>query len=322
MGKLELKLFHSLWGKLNNPLTGGTSSYEACVAALGQRKYTGFEVPLACALDLGKDKFDGERLSHNLDWIAMVFTDGPACPGWEGRHPGFTAPDLCYGSVAKQVKTFQEQVEESLNWNPIRINCHAGNDYWSDAQKHEFFNTVLPWLEQFDTDVTFETHRMRILYSPWETRKLIQVLCKSHNIKLCADYSHFVNVAECHPSFTPLQDVFQFLNPYVKHIHARVGFEEGPQVNDPRDPKWASHVEGHLTQWEDIWRYHEKQGEKFVTVCTEHGPKDYQHSMPYTHEDLAGNWQVNDWVGEQVRARFESGTWRQENLDKATTHPL
>jgi hypothetical protein len=44
--------------------------------------------------------------------------------------------------------------------------------------------------------------------------------------------------------------------------------------------------------------------------------------MPYTQEDLAGNWQVNDWVGERVRERFESGTWRQENLDKATTHPL
>lgn len=267
-------------------------------------------------MDIGKDSFESERKKHSLDWIAQVFTDGPNTPGWNGRHAGFTKSEACYNPIAMHVKIFQEQVEESMKWDALKINCQAGCDYWTPEEANEFFGAVLPWIDQFDTPVTFETHRGKTLYSPWVTRNYVQQWSETMDIKLCADYSHYVNVAECHPSFKPLQDVFQFLNPYVKHIHARVGFEEGPQVNDPRDPKWASHVEAHMGVWEDIWRHHEKRGEKYVTVTPEHGPQDYQHCMPYTQEDLAGNWQVNDWVGERIRERFDSGNWRGEPIPK------
>jgi hypothetical protein len=36
------------------------------------------------------------------------------------------------------------------------------------------------------------------------------------------------------------------------HIHARVGFEEGPQVNNPSAPEWKSTLNRHLDIWESV----------------------------------------------------------------------
>ncbi|HAS19048.1 MAG TPA: xylose isomerase, partial [Flavobacteriaceae bacterium] len=38
----------------------------------------------------------------------------------------------------------------------------------------------------------------------------------------------------------------------TEHVHARVGFEEGPQVNDPQAPEWKKALERHLNLWETI----------------------------------------------------------------------
>jgi len=51
---------------------------------------------------------------------------------------------------------------------------------------------------------------------------------------LCADLSHFVVVTETHPADWKLTEAIDALADRVIHIHARVGYEEGPQVNDPR----------------------------------------------------------------------------------------
>ena len=148
------------------------------------------------------------------------------------------------------------------------------------------------------------------MYSPWISKDYVSKY--GGQLKICADYSHFVNVSESHPSSAPLQDVFQRLNPYVYHTHARVGFEEGPQVNDPRAPEWKSHLDSMLDVWADIFRHAEKRGDKFVTVCSEHGPRMYQHTMPYTQEHLADNWQINNYIGHKVKEMFESGSWRKD----------
>ena len=66
---------------------------------------------------------------------------------------------------------------------------------------------------------------------------------------LCADLSHFVVVTETHPADWKLTEAIDALADRVIHIHARVGYEEGPQVNDPRvsiqsktkAPEWEDH---------------------------------------------------------------------------------
>ena len=49
-------------------------------------------------------------------------------------------------------------------------------------------------------------------------------------MKLCADYSHFAVVTAAACDDRELNAVLALLAPRVRHIHARVGFIQGPQA--------------------------------------------------------------------------------------------
>jgi hypothetical protein len=93
-------------------------------------------------MDIGKNSFESERKKHSLDWIAQVFTDGPNSPGWNGRHAGFTKSEACYNPIAMHVKIFQEQIEESMKWHALQINCQ-GNPIENLVSKHNSWLRLL-----------------------------------------------------------------------------------------------------------------------------------------------------------------------------------
>ena len=64
--------------------------------------------------------------------------------------------------------------------------------------------------------------------------------------------------------------------PRFRHIHMRVGYDHGPQVPDPRAPKWLPYTEGHERWWDAIHKAAEARGDTEVTVTTEFGPPNYQ----------------------------------------------
>ena len=38
----------------------------------------------------------------------------------------------------------------------------------------------------------------------------------------------------------------------TEHIHARVGFAEGPQISDPRSPEWVTEMSAFTSWWQRI----------------------------------------------------------------------
>ena len=172
------------------------------------------------------------------------------------------------------------------------VNVHGGRDFFSAAEVNEYFSGFLEMERRYHPlPIAHETHRSRILYSPWVVGPILD---KFPSLKLVADLSHFVCVAECIFDCKQLDDVVSRLAANVVHIHARVGFEEGkgtksvciiprfliphpffskgPQViplliffsfsfivfsikvADPRDPRWLKHVEHHEMWWKMIFR--------------------------------------------------------------------
>ena len=76
--------------------------------------------------------------------------------------------------------------------------------------------------------------------------------------------------------FQDLTAVIEAMAPRFRHIHMRVGYDHGPQVPDPRAPKWLPYTEGHERWWDAIHRAAEARGDTEVTVTTEFGPPNYQ----------------------------------------------
>lgn len=80
------------------------------------------------------------------------------------------------------------------------------------------------------------------------------------------------------------------------HIHARVGYEEGPQVSDPRAPEWERHLANHLRLWQRIIDHHRSSGSALLTITPEFGPPNYMHTLPFTNKPVADTWKVNVYM--------------------------
>lgn len=85
------------------------------------------------------------------------------------------------------------------------------------------------------------------------------------------------------------------------HIHARVGYEEGPQVPDPRAPEWRGHVDRHLEIWRRIAEVRRRDGSARLTVTPEFGPPNYMHTSPFSKEPVADAWEVNVYMRDMLR---------------------
>lgn len=239
---------------------------------------------------------------HNFAFIPTLFSSGDIVPGasWINA-PGHPPSGP---TVSDHIAVMRAQLKDisSGDWgNVLFANSHTGSDSFTAAEANELFAAVTAAAKEFGCTVHHESHRARILYSPWVSR---DILPANPDLTLTADLSHWTVVSEAGPTNPTLDGFVRSIAHRFRHIHARIGYEEGPQVTDPAAPEWAAHVEGFLSWWEAIWAAAAARGDEYFTVVPEHGPPGYQHTMPYTHMPLADIWRVNHWVAQRVAKRY------------------
>jgi sugar phosphate isomerase/epimerase len=183
---------------------------------------------------------------------------------------------------------------------PLYINCHSGKDYFTAAQNQSFIDHTNAVAAQTGILICHETHRSRMLYSAPLTRQFLEA---NKDLYLTADFSHWCNVHESLLQDQP--ETMQLAISRTRHIHARIGHAEGPQVSDPRAPEWADAVKAHLSWWDAIVAAAKQRGER-LTVLTEAGPPDYMPTMPYSRKPLADQWAVNVHMMQLLRKRYAS----------------
>lgn len=266
------------------------------LAVLLQLGYDGVEVPVKLPMTIGMKTFKTMLDDHGLGAVVIAFTDGPVAPGGEMMGVMDDAPPVGPG-VKNHLDVWKHQIDAAHELDPVVINSHSGNDYWSTDEADEFFTAAMA----YDDTVLHETHRKRYLHSPWVGRDALQRL---PDLKLVADLSHWVNVAETNTSDPVLTSTIHGIAPNVYHIHGRIGYDHGPQVPDPRAPEWLPYTEGHEAWWSEIWKQQAARGQKVSTFTPEHGPPNYQIAQPYTGQPLADIWEVNHWVALRAATLF------------------
>jgi hypothetical protein len=141
--------------------------------------------------------------------------------------------------------------------------------------------------------VNFETHRGRLLYEPNSTAEYLRQMPDLH---LVADFSHWTVVTES--MLGDYQESLELAQQRTRHIHARVGFSEGPQVPDARLPKWADTVNQFEKWWDVI-----VSSNPNMTVDPEFGPPDYQW-VDANNEPLSDVEAVSLWMKDRLKARW------------------
>ncbi|GGD64697.1 hypothetical protein GCM10011514_30900 [Emticicia aquatilis] len=181
---------------------------------------------------------------------------------------------------------------------PLYINCHSGKDFFTYEQSKLFIDHTTETTAKTGIKICHETHRGRIMFAAHIARNFIE---KNPALRLTLDISHWCNV---HESLLEDQaETVAMALERVEHLHARIGHQEGPQVNDPRAPEWESAVKAHLAWWDRVLERKMKAGET-MTILTEFGPPNYLPTLPYTQQPVADQWAINVCMMQMLRKRY------------------
>lgn len=198
----------------------------------------------------------------------------------------------------KHLQQFSASLEGAAGLNPVYINCHSGRDHFPVEQNKAFIDLTSSVSARTGVPIYHETHRSRILYAAPVARQFMEMIPE---LRLTLDISHWCTVHE-----SLLADQAETINLALSrtgHIHARIGHQEGPQVNDPRAPEWGDAVKAHFSWWDTVVAQKKKEG-KPLTMLTEFGPVDYMPALPFTRQPVANQWEINKYMLDTLRNRY------------------
>jgi hypothetical protein len=219
--------------------------------------------------------------------------------GWRFIPQVFSREFRPGGTVREHLESLRRQTQDCLDLSPWFFNGHTGSDAWSLAEAEDFYGAALDWEKHLGIPIAHETHRMRCFGNPWVTGTLLE---RFPALKLTCDFSHWVCVTE--RLLEDCSSIIQLAAEHCHHLHARVGYEQGPQVPDPRAPEWDRHVAAHEQWWDIVWSSQDRRGYALSSLTPEFGPPPYLHTLPHTQSPVAQLHDICDWQARRQAQRF------------------
>jgi sugar phosphate isomerase/epimerase len=274
---MELRLFKTLWGH-----KGG---FDEAIAGCASPKYDGIEGQAPATAHERKD-FKAQLADAGLAYIAEICTAGSYVPNRRA-------------TAEEHLESLMRQAAAAVECKPMFITVIGGCDAWTLTQSVEFFGEAMEIGKALDVRISFETHRSRSLYNPWTAR---EILLQLPAMELTCDFSHWCVVCERLIDTEP--EIIALCAERAHHIHARVGYDQGPQVPHPAAPEYAEALSAHERWWLQIWEKQFAEGRGISTMTPEFGPDGYLHCLPFTAAPVADLDQINGWMAERQRVRF------------------
>jgi len=200
----------------------------------------------------------------------------------------------------ESLEVYKSYLKNTLELKPLAVNSHTGSDFYTKDQNAAFLKEAKKLSQLYKIPVYHETHRGRFSYSLPETLLFLE---KNQVQNLTLDISHWMVV---HESLLINKDkLMERVIDKTGHIHARVGFEEGPQVNNPAAPEWKDALERHLSLWESVIKKVWEKG-KTPTITTEFGPPNYMPTEPFSKNPLSDQWEANVFIMKVLKERINN----------------
>jgi hypothetical protein len=209
------------------------------------------------------------------------------------QHPTFMfIAQQVLENKAETASEYTERMSERLRFllalRPDAINSHTGKDFFDFEENVAVIAAAEQLSEEAGIPIWHEIHRGRFSF---HLKTLLNYLTVFPHLNLIADLSHFCVVSES--DLSDQQDLLTQIYPHVRHIHARVGFEQSPQVNHPFAPEWKQHLDRYVNWWTEIIHWQSKQGKAKFTITPEFGPFPYMPQAPFTKEPTANQQEIN-----------------------------
>lgn len=199
----------------------------------------------------------------------------------------------------KHQQTFQKHLYSLTELAPLFINSQTGKDYFTVEQNVALIQMADEISTKTGVPILHETHRGKWSFAAHITQQYLQL---APQIRITLDISHWCNVAESLLEDQPA--AVQLAIKHTDHLHARVGYQEGPQVIDPRAPENEHLLNAHLKWWDSLIALKKEQHTKTFTITPEYGAPPYQHLLPYTQQPLTSQWDINLWMKDFLKNRY------------------
>ncbi len=209
---------------------------------------------------------------------------------WETTDPVFSTHLTAYTRRLRRMAAVQ----------PLFINSQTGRDFFTTEQNEILLSVAAEITTTTNIPVYHETHRGKFSFAAHITQKFLE---QNPTLLLTLDLSHWFAVAE-----TFLQDQPQAVElalARTRHIHARVGYTQGPQVPDPRTPEWREALQTHLACWDKIVATHRQTNQPLLTIAPEFGPPPYMLLLPGTNKPVADQWDLNIFILQLLKERYK-----------------
>jgi sugar phosphate isomerase/epimerase len=290
---MHLRVFKTLWGH--------AGTLDEAIAACQVNDFDGIEGPAPSTRARGREW--GMKLAEaGLDFIAEICTAGGYVPDRRA-------------SAADHLESLKRLADAAVESNPLFLTVIAGCDAWSVAQSVQFFGDAMAVANSIGIPASFETHRSRSFFNPWTTR---DILVQLPDLKLTCDFSHWCVVCERLIDTEP--EVLALCFERAQHVHARVGYEQGPQVPHPAAPEYRHPLESHERWWTQIWLAQAARNAAASTLTPEFGPDGYLHCLPFSEQPVADLAAINLWMATRQRYRFQEMFQPAPAINPVTTH--
>lgn len=266
---MDIQFFCPRWGSEHLP-------WDAFCRQVKQAGYDGIEYAIAATVtNKALDEVWDTAAKHGLRIIAQHY-------------------DTYEADFSTHYGLYQAWLQKIRPYEVVKINSQTGKDFFSFLQN----KTLIEAAAATGLPVVHETHRNKFSYAAHITFEYLQSM---PGLNITLDASHWVCVAESY--LDDQQEALQLAIERTAHIHARVGYPEGPQVPDPRIPAWEEALNHHLNWWDKVVKRKRDESSP-LTITAEFGPFPYMVALPATGKPIAGQWEINAWMMELLKKRY------------------
>lgn len=208
--------------------------------------------------------------------------------------------DTTESDFYEHLDRYARWLEKMKDYPMVKLNSQTGKDYFSFEDNKILIELGNEFGREQEIPVVHETHRGKFSFAAHITKDYLKSLPK---LRLTLDLSHWVCVAES--LLDDQLDALTLAAARTDHIHARVGYTQGPQVTNPMLEVWAEPMATHLNWWDMAIACQRRDPVKeAITITTEFGPYPYMVRTA-GGKDLASQWDINVWMKNLLRARYQ-----------------
>lgn len=206
-------------------------------------------------------------------------------------------------NIDEYLAAFEQQLTDlaairTAGKQPLHITAQTGREFYSEEEVTRCLACCESVSRKTGIPIYQETHRNKWAFAAHTVYK--QLLRQPFPLTL--DVSHWFCVSESY--LHDQQPAVELAIRHTRHLHARIGHTQGPQVWEPAAEEYREALDEHLAIWDKWIKLQKESGAAYCTITPEFGPPPYMVFANRPGTPFEEQWRVNLWMKTLLQKRY------------------